>query len=200
MGGVIELLATKTARTVLAPGWRASMSVKAVDTWSASEYNASAPFVYSTDNTRPIIALLDPKPGDKIIDFGCGTGEVTLKLSELVSDVGVVVGVDSSRSMASTLAPSVQPDLFIKQSQIDKAKENGLENAHVQDIQALDDGFASQLVVKYGQFDKVFSNATLHWCKRDPVGVIRSVKKVLKPGGIFAAEFGGWGNCIGTGI
>ena len=81
--------------------------------------------------------------------------------------------------------------------QIDKANENGLKNVHVQDIQALDDGFASELLVKHGRFDKVFSNAVLHWCKRDPVGVIRSVKKVLKPGGVFVAEFGGWGNCIG---
>ena len=72
-----------------------------------------------------------------------------------------------------------------------------MENTYVQDIQALDDEFASQLVFKHGQFDKVFSDAVLHWCKRDPVGVIRSAKKVLKPGGVFAAEFGGWGNCIG---
>lgn len=72
-----------------------------------------------------------------------------------------------------------------------------MENAHVQDIQALNDEFTSELLIKYGEFDKVFSNAVLHWCKRDPVGVIRSIKKVLKPGGIFATEFGGWGNCIG---
>jgi SAM-dependent methyltransferase len=81
--------------------------------------------------------------------------------------------------------------------QIDKAKENGLENVYVQDIQSLNDEFASGLLVKHGEFDKVFSNAALHWCKRDPVGVIRSAKKVLKPGGTFAAEFGGWGNCTG---
>ena len=81
--------------------------------------------------------------------------------------------------------------------QIDKAKENGLESAYVQDIQALDDELVSELLAKHGQFDKVFSNAVLHWCKRDPAGVIRGVKKVLKPGGLFAAEFGGWGNCIG---
>ena len=72
-----------------------------------------------------------------------------------------------------------------------------MENAYAQDIQSLDDEFALGLLAKYGKFDKVFSNAVLHWCKRDPVGVIRSVKKVLKPGGAFAAEFGGWGNCIG---
>lgn len=73
-------------------------------------------------------------------------------------------------------------------------------NAHVQDIQALDDKFVSRLVADHGLFDKVFSNAVLHWCKQDPVGAVRGVNKVLKPGGIFAAEFGGWGNCIGPSL
>ena len=63
-----------------------------------------------------------------------------------------------------------------------------MKNVHVQDIQVLDDGFASQPVFEHGQFDEV--SAT--WCKRNPVGVIRSTKKVLKPGGVFAAEFGRW--------
>jgi ubiquinone/menaquinone biosynthesis C-methylase UbiE len=92
---------TGTTRIVLASRWRTNMSVKAVDTWAASEYNKTAPFVYSTANITPLLTLLDPKPGDKIIDFGCGTGEITLMLSEVVADPGVVVGIDSSQSMAS---------------------------------------------------------------------------------------------------
>lgn len=79
-----------------------NMNVKGVDTWSASEYNKTASFVYSAEYTTPILTLLDPKPGDKVLDFGCGTGEVTLKLSGVVTDVGIVVGVDSSQDMAST--------------------------------------------------------------------------------------------------
>ena len=77
------------------------MSVKVVDTWSAFEYNKTAPFVYSAANTTSILTLLDPKPGEKIIDFGCGTGEITLELLEVVADPGVIVGVDASQSMAS---------------------------------------------------------------------------------------------------
>lgn len=84
------------------------MNVKAVDTWSALEYNKTASFVYSTENTTQILTLLDPKSGDKIIDFGCGTGEVTLELSEVVTNAGIVVGIDSSQSMASATVLSVE--------------------------------------------------------------------------------------------
>jgi len=43
----------------------------------------------------------------------------------------------------------------------------------------------------------VFTNAALHWCKSDPRGVLRSVKKVLKKGGRFTGEMGGFMNCAG---
>ena len=175
-----------------------SPSVKIVDTWSASEYNKTASFVYSAENTAPIFKLLDPKVGDRIIDFGCGSGEVALELSKVVSDVGFVVGVDSSQSMVGIIVLSIQGlPVSHRRLQIDKAKENGLKEAYVRDIQALDDEFVSELLAKRGRFDKVVSSSALHWCKRDPAGVIRSARKVLKPGGLFAAEFGGWGHLIG---
>lgn len=44
------------------------------------------------------------------------------------------------------------------------------------------------------EFDCVFSNATLHWMKADPDGVLRAVCSALRPGGRFVAEFGGLGN------
>lgn len=82
------------------------MSSRVVDTWSASEYNKIASFVYSTENTAPVLALLDPKPGDKIIDLGCGSGQVTLKISKVVAHLGNVVGIDSSQSMVGTIVLS----------------------------------------------------------------------------------------------
>lgn len=43
------------------------------------------------------------------------------------------------------------------------------------------------------EFDGVFSNAAMHWMKRDPEAVIAGVYRALKPGGRFAAEMGGHG-------
>lgn len=69
-------------------------------------------------------------------------------------------------------------------------------DAFVSDAQTLQ--LPEEIKKKIGNgFDAVFSNATLHWCKRDPIGVLKGVKKVLKPGGRFVAEMGGFMNCIG---
>ncbi|KAJ6620738.1 S-adenosyl-L-methionine-dependent methyltransferase [Mycena sp. CBHHK59/15] len=150
--------------------------------WSASLYNKSASFVYSPAFTAPVLDLLSAQPGEKIIDLGCGSGEVTVVIEKIVKQApgGLVVAVDYSESMIS------------------KAKEAGLQHAFVSDVQALD--------IPMGEFnnndpdfkfDAVFSNAALHWCKRDPAGVLESVKKILKPGGRFVVEMGGAMNCIG---
>jgi trans-aconitate methyltransferase len=44
------------------------------------------------------------------------------------------------------------------------------------------------------EFDAVFSNAALHWMKRDPQEVIAGVARALRPGGRFVGEMGGHGN------
>lgn len=56
-------------------------------------------------------------------------------------------------------------------------------------------------------FDAVFTNATLHWCKRDPAGVLDGIKRALKKtrnettsGKLprFVGEFGGFLNVTGV--
>ncbi|KAJ7505574.1 S-adenosyl-L-methionine-dependent methyltransferase [Mycena galericulata] len=150
--------------------------------WSASLYNKSAAFVYSPAYTSAVLDLLAAKPGEKIIDLGCGSGEVTVIIEKIVKQApgGLVVGVDFSESM------------------IRKTKEDGLAHTFVSDIQDLDIP-----ITEFNnndpdfKFDAAFSNAALHWCKRNPAGVLESVKRILKPGGRFVAEMGGAMNCIG---
>ena len=69
--------------------------------WSAAKYNQTASFVYSDAFTAPVLELLSAKPGEKIIDIGCGSGEVTLAIKKIVdaAEGGHVVGIDASQSM-----------------------------------------------------------------------------------------------------
>lgn len=49
------------------------------------------------------------------------------------------------------------------------------------------------LAFKPDSFDAVFTNAALHWMKRAEA-VVEGVYGILKPGGRFVGEFGGYGN------
>ncbi|KAG8731355.1 hypothetical protein FRC12_019775 [Ceratobasidium sp. 428] len=147
------------------------------DTWSASQYNASASFVYSDAYTQPVLDLLQLKPGERVLDIGCGTGELSVRLQDFLGEEGALVGVDASEGM------------------LKRAKENGLENFFCCDAQKL--VLPDEFKHLSGTFDAVFTNATLHWCNKDPPAVVRAAKEVLKPGGRFVGEFGGYTNCIG---
>lgn len=157
-----------------------SMSA-AKETWSAESYNKNASFVYSPTFTSAVLSLLDAKPGERIVDFGCGTGELTFQIQSIVTQVpgGVVVGVDSSESM------------------VNKTLANGVQHAVAGDIQDLKSPNDWDPSLQSG-FDAVFSNGVLHWCKRNPTGVLESAKKLLKPGGRLVVEMCGHMNCIGV--
>ncbi len=63
----------------------------AAQSWDPERYAKNARFV--ADLGAPVVALLAPQPGERILDLGCGDGALTLELARLGCDV---VGVDSS--------------------------------------------------------------------------------------------------------
>lgn len=65
----------------------------------ASVYRENANFVYSEQFTNPLLDLLEATPGQRIVDLGCGSGELTAKLGQLVGAEGLVMGIDSSPDM-----------------------------------------------------------------------------------------------------
>ena len=82
-------------------------------TWDPDRYARSARFV--ADLGMPVVELLNPQPGERILDLGCGDGALTEKLAAFGC---LVVGVDGSAE------------------QIEAARKRGLD-AHVVDGQAL---------------------------------------------------------------
>ncbi len=130
--------------------------------WNATLYQDKHAFVWQYGES--LIELLNPQPGERILDLGCGTGQLTAKIAQLGAEV---VGVDASEAM------------------IDRAKAN---------YPNLDFRVANAQDFKVDRpFDAVFSNAVLHWV-REPDAAIACIRDALKIGGRFVAEFGGNGN------
>ncbi len=130
--------------------------------WDAKLYDEKHAFVWQ--RTKGLLELLAPKPGERILDLGCGTGHLTAEIASRGADV---FGIDRSPEMIAA-AKKQYPRLKFE----------------VADARELAFG---------RQFDAVFSNAALHWIL-EPASVIREVAGALKPNGRFVAEFGGRGN------
>lgn len=93
-----------------------------------------------------------------------GCGDGALTVK--IRDAGAdVVGADASEAL------------------VDAARALGL------DVRVMD----GEALTFDAEFDAVFSNAALHWM-RNPAAVVVGVRRALKPGGRFVAEFGGKGN------
>jgi SAM-dependent methyltransferase len=130
--------------------------------WNASLYQNRHSFVWEFG--RDLLALLDPQPGERILDAGCGTGQLA---AEIARSGAVVTGIDSSADM------------------VDQARANfPAIRFEVHDVCSLPFD---------GEFDAVFSNAVLHWVTRAGEAAA-AMSRALKPGGRLVAELGGRGN------
>jgi trans-aconitate methyltransferase len=138
-----------------------------VSAWDAARYQDQHSFVWRYGAN--LIELLNPQPGDHILDLGCGTGQLTAEIAQSGAEV---IGLDKSDEMLA------------------EARKNYPHLAFVSGDAA---GFRFPDSPLSKPFDAVFSNAALHWVK-DAEGAIESIAQALRPGGRFIAEFGGKGN------
>ena len=121
---------------------------------------------------RELIARLNLRGDEHILDVGCGDGKVTAELARAVPR-GSVTGVDASAEMIA-FAHKTFPATKISKSEISNRRR--AENPFPET-----------------KFDLVFSNAALHWVD-DHEAILRGAAAVLKPGGRLVVSCGGKGN------
>ena len=73
-------------------------------TWDPASYAQNARFVSGLGS--PVVDLLAPEPGERILDLGCGDGVLTKKLADMGCEV---VAVDSSGPQIEKTAGQLPP-------------------------------------------------------------------------------------------
>ncbi len=115
-----------------------------------------------------LIEIAAPMAGEWVLDLGCGTGELAAELARRVGPSGRVVAVDPNPA------------------RLQQAKANrppGLDHLEFRQASGTDlEGVAD------GSLDLVYSNYAIHWILDQPA-MLGEVRRVLRPGGRFVAEF-----------
>ena len=131
----------------------------ASDTWDPVQYEQ-----FERERSAPFFDLLDlvePAPGGRVIDLGCGTGELTRSLHER-TQASTTLGLDSSRSMLERSAQYAGDGLSFELGDI-------------------------AVWAPSEPFDVIFSNAALHWVDDHPALFAR-LTEALAPGGQLAVQ------------
>ena len=126
------------------------------------EYGSSLlDLVFDDDDTKPTSDL-------KILDLGCGSGELTAQLAERSG--GEVIGLDADPEMVQRASEQYPNVKFV----------HG-------DMRNFDLGES--------RFDIIFSNAALHWVPpKDADLAVAAISRAMRPGAKLVVEFGGKGN------
>ncbi len=130
--------------------------------WNSTLYDKSQSFV--SEYGKDLVSFISRNPKQHILDLGCGTGDLTQKLSEISSRV---IGIDGSKDMIEA-AKAKYPHLTFEV----------MDACHLKWT---------------NQFDVVFSNAVFHWIANQKQ-LLNGIHTALQDGGKLVCEFGAHGN------
>jgi trans-aconitate methyltransferase len=137
--------------------------------WNAEDYAKHSSSQYEW--AKELIPKLKLSGNETLLDIGCGDGKVTTALATCLPR-GCVVGIDNSEDMIN-LARHTFP-------------QGAYPNLSFQKMDA-------RALTFQEKFDRVFSNAALHWII-DQQSVLHGVQRSLKNGGRLLFQMGGKGN------
>lgn len=120
---------------------------------------------------QELILKLAIKGDERFLDIGCGDGTITAEIAKQLPN-GYVLGIDNSKEMIHFARKNFSSKRF--------------PNLAFKVKDARDLSFN-------GEFDVVFSNATLHWII-DHLTVLKGIKRSLRPSGKAILLMGGKGN------
>lgn len=121
-------------------------------------------------NSRMVVEMADIKPGDRVLDIGCGTGNLTLTARSQVGPSGSVTGIDASPEM------------------IDMARKNALRTGLPAHFEV---GLIENIPYPPASFDVVINRLMIHHLPDDlKRRGLAEILRVLRPGGtLFIADF-----------
>lgn len=143
----------------------------ALPAWDGATYAANTAHHRVHDDA--FLAPLLLRSTDRVLDIGCGSGDLTARVAAAVPD-GHVVGLDASASMLVEAAQAAGPNqTFVE--------------GRAQDV--------AHILPAPAAFDVVLTRAALHWVPAaEHLDVHAGVRHVLRPGGWYRIEHGGAGN------
>ncbi|MQA16968.1 MAG: methyltransferase domain-containing protein [Pseudonocardiaceae bacterium] len=146
-------------------------SQNVIPAWDGASYAANTG--HHRRHDTGFLDTLPLRPGDRLLDLGCGSGDFTSQLAQRVPD-GQVVGLDAEPSMLEQARRIAGPN----------------QSFVLGPAQRL-----AQLCGPSGPFDAVTSRAMLHWVPAaDHPGVLGAAASVLRTGGVLRLDAGGGDN------
>lgn len=129
------------------------------DQWDPGQYQR-----FATERAQPfwdLLALVQPSPGGRAVDLGCGTGELTVELHR-ATGASRTIGVDSSSAMLERASSLTAPAVSFVTGDIANWEPKGPVNI-------------------------VFANASLQWLPDHP-SLLRRLADWLEPAGQLAVQ------------
>jgi trans-aconitate 2-methyltransferase len=122
------------------------------DRYSLFKRERAAPF-------NDLLRLIRPREGMRVVDLGCGSGELTLRLADALPESDVL-GIDSSPEMLDRAQDLTRPGLRFEHGDL---RETG------------------------GSWDLIFSHAVLQWVD-DHASLVPRLLRLLNPDGQIAVQ------------